>query len=114
MSEYYEHASIHHGSDKKIFKSYIIGFVLSILLTIAAFVLIEKRLLTTDSQLYIAVAALAVIQLIVQVICFLRLNAKSVDGRWDLIAFIFTILVIGILVSGSLWIMYNLNYNMMN
>lgn len=98
---------------KSVLKSYVIGFVLSILLTVAAFVLVEQHQLT-PVYLYIVLAILAVLQLIVQVVFFLRLNARTSDSRWDLIAFLFTLLVIGILVSGSLWIMYNLNYNMVN
>ena len=40
------------------------------------------------------------------------MNTAS-EERWNLIAFLFTLLIIGIVVVGSLWIMYNLNINMM-
>lgn len=96
----------------KTFGAYLTGLIFCIILTVAAFGLVEKRLLT-DTYLYIAISALAVVQLIVQSICFLRLNA-SPEGRWNLMPFLFAIFIVGVLVSGSLWIMYNMNYNMMN
>ena len=43
---------------------------------------------------------------------FLHMNTSS-EERWNVIAFLFTLLIIGIVVIGSLWIMYNLNINMM-
>jgi len=45
-------------------------------------------------------------------VCFLHMNTSSED-RWNLVAFVFTVLIIAILVVGSIWIMWNLNYNMM-
>ena len=110
--------SVHHeivtqaDSSKKTLGSYVTGLILSLLLTLAAFGLIEKRVLS-DTHLYIALAALAITQLFVQSLCFLRLNA-SAEGRWNLMPFIFSILIIAILVSGTLWIMYNCNYYMMH
>ncbi|SRR5579883_1717680 len=104
--------SIEHGSGQKTLSSYIIGFILCIILTLISFGLVEKRMLS-DTYLYLGLAGLAVIQLFVQCICFLRLNC-SPEGRWNLLPFLFSILIISILVGGSLWIMYNLNYNMSN
>ncbi|MBE8365690.1 cytochrome o ubiquinol oxidase subunit IV, partial [Leptospira borgpetersenii serovar Balcanica] len=45
-------------------------------------------------------------------VCFLHMNASS-EERWNLVAFVFTLLIIAIVVVGSIWIMWNLNYNMM-
>lgn len=103
---------VEYGSGKKTLTSYVLGFVLCILLTLVAFALVQMRLLS-DVNLYISLTALAIIQLFVQSVCFLRLNASS-EGRWNLLPFLFAILIIVILVGGSLWIMYNLNYNMFN
>jgi cytochrome o ubiquinol oxidase operon protein cyoD len=104
----------------KTLSAYVTGLVLSLLLTLTAFGLIAAHLYMpetlhgmSNAAIYITIAALAVIQLIVQVVCFLRLNA-SAEGKWELMPFIFTLLIVAILVSGSLWIMYNLNYNMMH
>ena len=52
------------------------------------------------------------IQILVHLVCFLHMNTKSDEG-WNMTAFIFTVIIIAILVVGSIWIMWNLNYNMM-
>src|SRR3990167_10983 len=107
MSNHHPVADTQHN---KTFTAYVIGFVLSIILTVAAFFLVQKQQLTTVN-LYISVAVLALVQLVVQVICFFGLHKGSERGR-NLLTFVFTILIVLVVVSGSLWIMYNLNYNM--
>ncbi len=54
----------------------------------------------------------AVVQVIVHLIYFLHLDSKS-EGGWNLVAIVFSAIIILIVVVGSLWIMWNLNYNMM-
>lgn len=97
----------------KAFANYLIGFVLSVILMLVIYWLVGHHVLPTQS-LYTAIAVFAVVQLIVQVLFFLRLNARTDSSRWDLISFLFTILIIAIVVVGTLWIMYNLNYYMVN
>jgi cytochrome o ubiquinol oxidase operon protein cyoD len=103
--------SENYGTSPKTLTAYITGLALSLILTVLAFVLVGKHLLS-DTSLYIAVAVLALIQFCVQSLCFLRLNAGP-EGRWNLYPFIFAVFVVFVVVGGSLWIMYNLNYNMM-
>lgn len=98
------------GGAKKTFAAYFAGLVLCIILTLMSFGLVEYRLFN-DTDLYIGLAVLAVIQLFVQSLCFLRLNS-SPEGRWNLMPFIFSLIIIAVIVGGSLWIMYNMNYNM--
>ena len=62
--------------------------------------------------LIVAILAMAVVQVLVHLVCFLHMNTKSDEG-WNMTAFVFTVLIIAILVVGSIWIMWNLNYNMM-
>lgn len=113
MSEMIDtHVATKYGTGRKTLKSYLVGLGLSLLLTLSSFALVGKHLLPTAS-IYILIAVLAIFQLIAQVICFLRLNSSE-KGRWNLMPFIFTIVIIAILVVGSLWIMINLNYNMMH
>jgi cytochrome o ubiquinol oxidase subunit IV len=104
------HDTLEFGTRKKSYQSYAIGFVLSLLFTILAFGIVEIRFFPAQ-YIYISLAVLAIAQLLTQSICFLRLNASS-EGRWNLLPFLFVILIIAILVAGTLWIMYNLNYNM--
>ncbi|MCK5819488.1 MAG: cytochrome o ubiquinol oxidase subunit IV [Psychromonas sp.] len=96
----------------KTLTSYIIGLVLSLLLTVTAFTIVGRHMMTTE-HLYIYVMLLAIIQLFVQIVCFLRLNA-SPEGRWELMPFIFAVVIVLVLVTGSIWIMLNLNYHMMH
>ena len=63
---------------------------------------------------FLIILGIAVAQVIVQVICFLRLNAQTEQGKMNLMSFIFTIIILGVVVLGSLWIMVNLGYNMMH
>src|SRR3990167_5676858 len=100
-----------YGAKAKTLKSYLIGLFLSLIFTFTAFTLVGKHLLGIEG-LYITLTALAVAQLFAQVICFLRLNVSE-EGRWNTMPFIFTFIIVGVLVGGSLWIMYNLNMNMM-
>ena len=92
------------------FKSYALGFVLSILLTLAAYFLVVNHLIT-GSMLVFTILALAVIQLWVQLILFLHVGQES-GPHWKLAAWISTAGLILIVVIGSLWIMNNLSYHM--
>ncbi|MBP9741991.1 MAG: cytochrome o ubiquinol oxidase subunit IV [Burkholderiales bacterium] len=112
MSNYpVDHAEI-HGTGHGTLKSYIIGFILSIALTIIPYALVVHHLLSGDA-LIIAVVLLGIVQLLVQLIFFLHLSANKAQ-RWNSMTFAFTVLIIFLLVVGSLWIMWNLNYNMMD
>lgn len=109
-----DHNLVTHEEDfsKKTVSTYLLGIFLALVLTIAAFVLVEKQMLTT-MHLYISLAVLAIIQFFVQSVCFLGLNYTRA-GRWNVLPYIFAIIIIMILVGGTLWIMYNLNYNMVH
>lgn len=96
---------------------YLIGFILSLILTLAAFYAVmlhtgSNHELLAHEVLVPLVIGLAVVQLVVQLTFFLHLTHES-RPRWNLIAFLFMLLVLVIVVLGSLWIMQNLNYNMM-
>ncbi len=93
------------------FKSYAIGFVLSIVLTLASYLLVTENLLTGKTLVY-TIVVLGLIQAVVQLIFFLHLAEES-KPRWNLLVFLFMLLVLLIIVIGSLWIMYNLDYHMM-
>ncbi len=97
-----------HGS----LKTYTIGFALSIALTLAAYFAVVNQLLT-GQNLIIAIITLAIVQLIVQLFFFLHLGSES-KPRWNLTVFVFMLIVLVILVFGSLWIMHNLDHNMMS
>lgn len=97
-------------SVRSILGSYITGFILSILLTLTAYVSIANASL--GSQTVAIIIGLAVTQLLVQLIFFMHLG-RGRSARLNLVIFGFMLTVIGIVVIGSLWIMENLDYNMM-
>ena len=91
-------------------RSYVTGFVISILLTIIPYLAVVNHMFGNANLVYVAVL-FGVTQLLVQVVFFLHLSKKS-KPLWNIIVFVFTVLIVSILVVGSLWVMYNLNYNM--
>ncbi len=99
--------------NQKILGFYLTGLVLSVIFVVLAYHLVTQHQLPKES-LYIAVVVLGVLQLVTQIICFLRLGKSNPEDKsWNWVALVFTFIVIVIVVTGSLWIMYNLNYNMM-
>ena len=102
------HAAAHggaHGSRK----SYIVGFLLAIALTIVPFGLVMTHA-SVGTPPIIAVFALA--QIMVHIVYFLHVN-RSAEQRWNLTALLFTAIVVCIILGGSIWIMHNLYINMM-
>ncbi len=96
-----------HSSD---IRSYVTGFILSILLSIMPFLMVTYK--TLDGiALVLSLVGFAVLQLFVQLIFFLHLGRGN-QGKWNGIVLAFAAIVVGIVVIGSLWIMYNLNYHM--
>lgn len=91
--------------------SYVLGFAISIVLTLTAYFLVTERLLV-DGLLIAAIVGLGIVQMIVQLLFFLHLGSE-VKPRWNIMAFLFMILVVLLLVIGSLWIMYNLDERVM-
>ncbi|MBA2815394.1 cytochrome o ubiquinol oxidase subunit IV [Candidatus Pantoea persica] len=92
-------------------KSYMIGFIFSVILTGIPFWIVMSGVSSQGMTLGVVVAC-AVSQVVVHLIYFLHLDTKS-EGGWNIIAIVFSALIILIVVVGSLWIMWNLNYNMM-
>lgn len=97
-----------HGS----YRSYLTGFLLSVILTAIPFGLVmaggfENRLLTVG-----VVVGCAVVQVLVHMVCFLHMNSRAEEG-WTLLSTLFTVIIVVIMIAGSLWVMFHLNTNMM-
>lgn len=90
-------------------KSYIFGFLYSVILTLTAYHLVVNDIFL-GWTLAFSILALAVIQLAVQLFYFLHFNQDK-KPRWNMITFFFAVMVVLIVVLGSIWIMVNLNYN---
>ena len=110
VAESHEHADDHeeaHGSRK----GYVIGFLLSVVLTAIPFWLVMANPLTGQATALI-IMAFAVAQILVHMIFFLHMNRRA-EGGWSMMALLFTIDVVVISLSGSLWVMYLMNEIMM-
>jgi cytochrome o ubiquinol oxidase operon protein cyoD len=94
-------------------KSYLIGFLLSVVLTAIPFWLVMNQSAHGFSAATIlaAILAFAVVQVFVHVVYFLHMD-RSAEQRWNVVAFGFTLMILVIVVSGSVWIMHNATGNM--
>jgi len=109
------HAHGHHHGDGHAhgtFSSYMLGFVLSVVLTAIPFWLVMSGTLPSKQITALVIMAFAIVQIVVHMIYFLHMNAASEHG-WTMMALIFTIVMVVIALSGSLWVMSHLNSNMM-
>jgi cytochrome o ubiquinol oxidase operon protein cyoD len=98
-----------YGASHAKLSSYVAGFVLSIILTLIPYFIASEHLLDGSDLLY-TITAFALLQLFVQSVFFLHLNTRS-KAKWNLIAFIFAIIMVSFLVIGTIWIMQNLSDN---
>lgn len=107
------HADGHHddiGYHATV-KGYVIGFLLSVVLTAIPFWLVMAKVLPKEATTLIIVG-FAAVQMVVHMVYFLHLNAK-VEGGWSLLALVFTAALVVIMLAGSIWVMYHMNTNMM-
>lgn len=114
------HTTAHYGHDDHAHASaphfnardYVIGFVLSIILTVIPFWLVMGEVLDSTTLTVGLIIVFAVAQIFVHMIYFLHMNRKS-EGGWTVLALIFTVIVLAIAIAGSIWVMYHLDTNMM-
>lgn len=97
-----------HGS----LKSYLIGFISSLILTSLSFYLAAFKPISVSYLPYILMG-LAIVQTIVQLIFFLHLGQED-KPKWESLTFGFSVLILVIILIGSLWIMHDLNYRVMS
>ena len=100
----------HHGWNLS-FKPQFIGFTASFILLVAVHRIVTHYELTSD-LLNFTIVGLALGQALIQLFFFFHVGLET-KPHWSLITFLFTILVILIIVFGSMWIMSNLNYDLM-
>jgi cytochrome o ubiquinol oxidase operon protein cyoD len=101
-------AGVAHGS----LRSYLVGFGLSVVLTAIPFWLVMSGVLDSKPATALTIMVFAAAQIVVHMIFFLHMSARSEHG-WTMMALIFTLVIVVIALSGSLWVMYHLNVNMM-
>ena len=104
----------HHGDvgPHSSFSGYMVGFVLSIVLTAIPFWLVMAKVITDRNTAVLVLGAFAVVQILVHMVYFLHMNGK-VEGGWTLLSTIFTVVFVAIAITGTLWVMYQMNAHMM-
>ncbi|WP_068615019.1 cytochrome o ubiquinol oxidase subunit IV [Paenibacillus tuaregi] len=94
----HEHAE-GHGS----LKSYVLGFIFSIVLTIIPLVIVMNGLLN-KTQTVITIMIMAILQLIVQLFFFMHIR-EGEKPRWNVMTLIVGVIIVFTVVAGSIWIM---------
>jgi cytochrome o ubiquinol oxidase operon protein cyoD len=94
------------------FREYLTGFLLAVVLTAIPFWLVMAHALNRSGVTAGIILAFAAVQMVIHMIYFLHMNTRS-EGGWTLLALLFTLMLVVIALSGSLWVMYHLNANMM-
>ena len=116
MSEHNHDEHADHGHDDLAYhatvKGYVIGFLLSVVLTAIPFWLVMGKVLPNANVTGLVIMGFAAVQIVVHMIYFLHMNSK-VEGGWSMLALIFTAALVLIMLSGSIWVMYHMNTNMM-
>lgn len=102
------HDDMPHGT----MKDYVIGFVLSVILTAIPFWLVMGDVLESKSATVGWILFLGLLQIIVHLVFFLHLK-PSAEGGWILMSAVFTVITIVIALVGSIWVMNALQYHMM-
>ena len=93
-------------------RNYLIGLALAAGLTVASFWVASGTSLIYAPGVAMALAALAIGQMGVHLAFFLHITTGP-DNTNNALALAFGVLIVGIVIAGSLWIMYHLNINMM-
>src|SRR5678815_3271889 len=110
----------HHGDEDELdhdpmhitIGGYVTGFVLSVILTAIPFWLVMGKVFPSSTTTTFVILGFAMVQIYVHMVFFLHMTSKA-EGGWTWMSLIFTLVLLVIVLSGSLWIMYHLNENTM-
>ncbi len=91
--------------------SYTVGLGLAILATIASFVVSQTDLLWVPG-IPVGLLVLAIAQIGVHLVFFLHLGSGS-ESTNNILALAFGVLVVFLVIGGSIWIIANVNDNLM-
>ena len=101
----------HHdddGASHSTLKGYMMGFFLAVVLTAIPFWLVMDKVIPNPQTLAVVLLTFAAIQIVVHMIYFLHMNPRS-EGGWNMLALMFTLIIVVITLAGSIWVMFHLN-----
>ena len=110
MSDSIHHSNNHKSSEHGSAKSYVIGFVLSLIFTAIPYYLVVEKVIAGNALLA-TILGIAVIQMFIQILFFLHLG-RGPKPLYNVVFFFGTVFLILVVVLGSIFIINNLNYNM--
>jgi cytochrome o ubiquinol oxidase operon protein cyoD len=99
------------GASRGSLTSYLTGFILSLILIAIPFALVMSGTLSPLATLA-AIFVAGIVQILVHLHYFLHLDTSSA-ARWNVVALMFTLLIMALFVGGTIWIMHSLYYRMM-
>jgi cytochrome o ubiquinol oxidase operon protein cyoD len=99
-----------HEDTTRGLRSYLIGFALAVALTAASFWAVRTQAIYGPG-VSIALITLAIAQMGIHLVFFLHITTGP-DNTNNVLALVFGVLIVCLVVFGSLWIMTNLNHNM--
>src|SRR5438067_881587 len=113
-------AAGHHGDDDELdhdtlhitVSRYVAGIVVAVILTAIPFLLVIGKVFASPTVTTFVILAFAIVQIYVHMVFFLHMTSKA-EGGWTWMSLIFTLMLVVITLSGSMWVMYHLKTNMM-
>ena len=114
--ELHHRADVAPGDEKDVslkqrVLGYLVGLALAIVLTATSFFVAGTDLVWQPS-IPVAIVVLAIAQMGVHLVFFLHITTGP-DNTNNVMALAFGLLIIFLVIGGSLWIMANLNHNML-
>lgn len=112
VRRYLMRTSTHPEDFSTLVRGLVTGFAMCVIVTLASFGVV--LFLDVSSIIKIVlITLLAAIQVGLQSYYFLHIG-QITTPKWNTSAYLFTIMSVVLIVLGSLWVMANLNYNMMH
>ncbi|AEQ97548.1 cytochrome o ubiquinol oxidase subunit IV [Xanthomonas oryzae pv. oryzicola] len=93
-------------------KSYLIGFVMAVILTVIPFAMVMSGAFSKGVTVTV-ISVMAAVQMLVHMVYFLHMD-RTPEQRSNVQVGLFSLLIIGIVIVGSLWVLHNMNVNMMH
>lgn len=101
------------GKPHRAWPAYVIGFLLSLACVLEAYEVVLHPVQTFSFTMLIGfLVALACLQFVAQLVFFFHLSPRA-GSRDRLVMLACTILIVGILIAGSVWVMFSLSDRMM-
>ena len=97
-----------HGS----YRSYLIGFLLSVVLTVIPFWMVMGEVTDNTLLALTVIFGMGTAQILVHVHYFLHVTVRAEQG-WQAMSLVFTAIILVIVLAGSIWVMFHLHENMM-